>query len=114
MAWYPRTEGYITVTAAGTPEAVATTHTPCQSIVFQQHEDNTGMLYVCNSATANKTTGVGVLLKIPAPTIVDQVAVVLPYGSVSIPSAPAAMNLLGYWVDADVSDDKCLVSYVKN
>ena len=115
MAWHARDSGYITVAAAGTPEAIVTSSYPCQTIVFQQIQSNTGKLYVCDRITANKTTGVGILITIPAPTLDGTgVAVVLPYASVSVPSAPAALNALSYWVDADVNDDQCLVSIVRN
>lgn len=112
--------GYVDVTVAGTPVratanlAIPADRKPCQTIVFEQLEDNTGKLYICDSPTANKTTGVGVLLIIPAPTLVDSMAVVLPYASFSVPSAPAAINAEDYWIDADVSGDDCLVSIVTN
>lgn len=112
--------GYVDVTTAGTPvRATANlaepgTRTPCQTIVFEQMEDNTGKLYICDSPTADTTTGVGVVLILPAPTLVDTIGVVLPYASFSVPSAPAAINAEDYWIDADVSGDDCLVSIVTN
>lgn len=112
--------GYIDVTTAGTPVratanlAAPNNHVACQTIVFEQMQGNTGKLYICDSATANKTTGVGVLLIIPAPTLVDAVAVLLPYASFSVPSAPAALSAENYYIDADVDGDDCLVSIITN
>jgi len=108
-----RSIGYITVTTAGTPVQVSETREPAQTIFFQQAEDNTGKIWICSSASANKTTGVGVLAVIPAPTLTDEVATTLPYASVTIPSAPCALNVMNFWVDADENGEKCLVSYIR-
>jgi hypothetical protein len=112
--------GKVTVAAAGTPVIATTNETDptkrfaCQTVFFQQLESNTGKLYICDRATANKTTLVGVLAVIPAPTVTGQVATVLPWAQVSVPSAPAALNAAEFWIDADVSSESALVSAVRN
>ena len=106
--------GYIQVAAAGTPTAVSATRVACQTVFFQQAPTNTGLLYVCDRANANKTTGVGILAIIPAPTLnAGSVASALPYAAVTIPSAIGALSIDQFWVDADVSGNSCLVSYVR-
>lgn len=106
--------GYVTVASAGTPVQTIATRIACQTVFFQQHEDNTGKLYVCDRANANKTTGVGVLVVIAAPTLnAGNVASVLPYASVTIPSAIGALDVSQFWIDSDNDGELCLVSYVR-
>lgn len=112
--------GKVAVLAAGTPvRATSNQSSPtdrfgCQTMFFQQIETNTGKIYVCDRADANTTTGVGVLATIPAPTLVDGVATVLPYVAVTVPSAPAALDAARFWVDVDVNDEACQISAVCN
>ena len=112
--------GKVVIAAAGTPVIATTNETDsskryaCQTVFFQQVESNTGKLYICDRATANHTTLFGVLAVIPAPTLTDQVASVLPWAQVSVPSAPAALNAAEFWIDADQTNDACLVSAVRN
>ena len=104
----------VTVIATGTPVQVTADHYPCQTLLFQQVQGNTGKLYICDRATANITTGVGVLAMLPPPSMGATYASVLPYVSVTVPSAPAALNANKFWIDADVNSDKCQVSAVRN
>lgn len=112
MAWHSLNR--ITVAAAGTPEQVVATRYVCQTVFLQQLETNTGKIYILDSQTGNKTTGVGVLATIPAPTLLGGVAVQLPYASVTIPSAPCALDASQLWIDVDVSGNSCQVSAVRN
>ena len=108
-----RSLGKITVTTAGTPVQVSATRIPAQTIFFQQVEANIGKIYICSSAAANKTTGVGVLATIPAPTLnASLVAVVLPYAAATTPSAPGGLSASQFWIDADNSAEGCIVSYI--
>jgi len=111
--WHPNDGGYVAIPAAGTPVRVTVTRTPGQTLFFQQLQGNTGKLWICSRADANKTTGVGILAMIAAPTLSGGVAVVLPYAAVTIPTAPSALNLAEFWIDADINGDQCLVSYVR-
>ena len=112
--------GKVTVAAAGTlAQATANETTPsaryaCQTLFFQQLADNTGKIYICDRQNANRTTLVGVLAVIPAPTLTNQVATILPYASVTVPSAPAALSANQFWIDVDNSGESCLVSAVRN
>ena len=112
--------GRVTIAASGTPilattnEAVPTQRYPCQTVFFQQIESNTGKLYICDRANAVIGTLAGVVAVIPAPTLVNQVATVLPWAQVSVPSAPAALDASKFWIDADNTNDACLVSAVRN
>ena len=86
----------------------------CQTLFFQQIETNAGKIYVCDRATANMITMVGVVAVIPAPTLVGGVAVVLPYVAVTIASSPGALNAADFWLDFDNAQESCLVSAVRN
>lgn len=90
------------------PEERLTAH----AIVFQQVPGNTGVLYVFNSATGDKT-GVtsGTAAMIPAPSYNDAgQAVVLPHLVFSIPGTGDAEDVSQYWVDGAVEGDKVAVS----
>lgn len=110
MAWHSLNR--VTVAVAGVPVQVTGTRTPCQTVFFQQLQANTGKIYILDSAAGNKTSGVGVLATIPAPTLTAGVATQLPWAQVTIPSAPGAMDPARLWIDVDVSGESCQVSYV--
>lgn len=105
-------QGKTVVAAAGTPERITAIRTIAQTVFFQQLEGNIGKIWICDRATANKITGVGVLAVIPAPTLSGGVAVVLPYASVTVPSAPAALDVAQFWLDMDNNGEGCQISYV--
>jgi|WetSurMetagenome_2_1015567.scaffolds.fasta_scaffold02468_10 hypothetical protein len=105
--------GKITVVTAGVPVRITVDRLSGQTIIFQQLEANTAKIWLCDRATASKTTGVGMLAAIPAPTLSGGIATSLPYAAVTIPTAPGALNLADFWIDADVSGEGCLISYVK-
>lgn len=111
--------GQITITTSGTPvrmtsnETDANLRVACQTIFVQQTASNTGSLYFCASATADISTGSGVLAIIPAPTLnSSSVAISLPCAVVTVPDAPAALNAANYYLDADEDGDIALVSVV--
>lgn len=91
---------------------VSATRVPCQTVLFQQVEANTGKIWICDRANAVKSTGVGVLATIPAPTLNGGVATVLPYASVTTAGAPGGLNLALFWIDADNTGETCQVSFV--
>lgn len=105
--------GYVTVTNSGTLElATQNVANPpariaAHSILFQQYPSNTGKIYICQK-NADVSTGTGVLavLSIPTTNLLPSVAVTVTY-------APNGFNVADFYVDADVSGDKCLVSYVQ-
>ena len=107
--------GKVTVNTAGVPTQVTTTHSRHQSIFFQQMEANTGKIYICSRATADKAGSGdnGILAIIPAPTVAGSYATVLPYAQVSVPNAPGALDPFNFWLDVDVSGDSCQVSAVR-
>ena len=108
-----RSLGRITITTGGTPhrctenETTPTKHYPCQSLLFEQWPGNTGKIYVGTESMV-KATGVGVIAILAIPT--DNV---LPSFSASIPSAPAALNAVNYWVDAEVDGEFVLVLAIR-
>lgn len=102
--------GLKTVAAPGTAVAVSSTSYPCQTLFFQQVSTNTGVLKILDSSTSSTAH---ILAVIPAPTLVAGVCTVLPYASVTIPSAPGALNAKDFWIDADVAGNGCQVSAVR-
>lgn len=109
---------YVTVVTAGTPvrctsgTAEPARRVPCHTLFIQQHPTNTGKLYLLDRSDGNKTTGLGVVATIPAPTLSGGVAVILPWVAYTIPYAPAGCNAADYYLDADVSGDKATVSTI--
>lgn len=106
--------GYVTVPAGGTPiRSTANESNPpariaAHSIFFQQKSSNSGKVYICSSATANRTTGEDVLAVLSIPT-----TNLLPSASVTVTYAPNGFNVADFWVDVDVDGDAVLVSYVQ-
>lgn len=43
-----------TIDSAGTPEALTTREVACTSVSLKAHPDNTGAIYVCDTATPTK------------------------------------------------------------
>ena len=60
--------GKISTASTTTGAQVSATHYNCQSFSVQAISTNTGVIYVCDTATPNLTTWVGVLWEIPAPS----------------------------------------------
>lgn len=124
---FKSTGAYVVVTTAGTPVLATSSQTDptkrvaCHTVFVQQHAENTGKLYLMTlynpdgkitSAQLNKTTGVGVVATLPAPTLSSGVAIILPWVAYTIPYAPGGGNLADFYIDADVSGDKATVSVI--
>ena len=109
---------YVVVTVAGTPVRCSANQSDpakrivCHTLFIQQHAGNTGKLYLCDRANATVSNGVGVLITIPAPTLSNGVAVILPWAAYTIPYAPGGGNVTDYYLDADNSGDKATVSII--
>ena len=106
--------GYVEVTTSGSPVR-ATVNAPdpaellpSHSVLFQQVSGNTGKVYVCSGSSADKDTGEGVVAVLATPS-----TNVLPSAAVTITNALNAINVADFWLDADTSGDKVLVSYVQ-
>lgn len=112
MAW--RSSGYVTVPTAGTPvrasdnQPQAEAFCPSHALLFQQVSGNTGKIYILDRANPNMTTGMGILAVLAIPT-----TNFLPSASATITYAPQGFNLAEYWIDVDVSGEKCLVSIIR-
>jgi hypothetical protein len=92
-----------------TPSARVVAHT----IFIQQHAANTGKLYLLDRPNGDKSTGLGVLATIPAPTLSGGVAVILPWVAYTLPYAPGGANIADYYLDADVSGSFATVALVR-
>ncbi len=111
-AW--QSQGAVIVASAGTPvvatqnQLVTTTRCAAHSILFQQIAGNTGKIYICDRSNAVKATLVGVLVVLPIPT-----TNFLPSASATVTYSPSAFDLSNYYVDADVSNEGCLISIIR-
>lgn len=109
-----KSQGIVVVAVSGTPvratsnQAVPPTRYAAHSILFQQVAGNTGKIYICDSETANISTGVGVLAVLPIGT-----TNFLPSASATVTYAPNAFDLAQYWIDVDVDGEGCLVSSIR-
>lgn len=119
------TLGRIIVAAAGTPvNALAQAHangtdsgvnanipdTSAQeafSFTVQAWHANTGRIWVGNGAVMNLITGANVLLFLPAQGSVAQTI------ERGMTGGRGLMDLRELWIDADVSSDSVLVSYLR-
>ncbi len=120
------TLGRITVAAAGTPvNALAQAHTngtdsgvdanipdtsaqEAFSVTVQAWHANSGRIWVGNGAVMNLTTGANVLLFLPSAA--GSVALVIERG---MTGGRGLIDLRSLWVDAEVSGDSVLVSYLR-
>lgn len=124
---FKSTGPYVAVTVAGTPVRVTSSQTDptrrlvCHTLFVQQHAANTGKIYLMSTynpdgnidaSALNKTTGNGVLATLPAPTLSNGVAIILPWVAYTIPYAPGGGNAADYYIDADNSGDKATVSVI--
>jgi len=114
----PRAYGRVTVTTGGAPvratinQADPTLRVGLQSVMFQAHPANTGIMYVRLRSTLadDRTTLAVTLALIPAPTSATQG----PFSSVtfSAPPVPGGFNLADFYVDAGVNGNSVIVSGV--
>ena len=118
QAGNPRAFGRIIVVAGGTPVRATFNQTDpaarvgLQSVMFQAHPANTGIMYVrlrLNLAD-DRTNLAFTLVLIPAPTSATQG----PFSSAtfSSPLAGAPFNLADFYVDASVNGNSVIVSGV--
>ena len=106
--------GFVTVPNPGTPVSVTVNGddpaanpgnlTHVQSIIIEALAGNTGKVYVGNSPTFNKTTGVGVIGIIVAPSSV------LPSWAAASPGGQNAIALNQIYIDTDNPGEGALVS----
>lgn len=116
MGWNPITpsSSVVTVAVAGTPVQVITSHKSAQSVLIQAMPNNTGRI-VIGSANTVRANGAGtnpsgpVLAIIGAPTGNTATP---PSANGGNPSAPAGFNLQQFWLDASVSGEGAIVSYI--
>lgn len=78
---------------------------PLHGILFQARRANTGLVYIGDRPTMDKTTLAGVLAVLAIPT--DNA---LPTFSAALTWSPNALQLETFWIDADDAGDGCLVS----
>lgn len=110
--------GYVNIPAAGTPVrltvnlAAPAAKISCHTIFIQQVQANTGKLYLMDRSSGVAATGVGVLVIIPAPTLVAGVGTLLPWVAVTIPNVAAGLNAADYYLDADNNGMDALVSAI--
>jgi len=117
MAWHPgvsSSNSVVTVATSGTPVQIVTSRQPYQSILVQALPNNTGRIVVGSSnAVRANAAGVNpsgpVLAIIGAPTSATATP---PSANGSNPTSPAAFNLADLWIDASVSGEGCIVSYI--
>lgn len=116
MGWNPvtPTTSIVTVTVSGTPVQVLGAHKAAQSVLIQALPNNTGRIVVGfnNTVRANPagTNPSGpVLAIIGAPTSNTATP---PSANGGNPSAPAAIDLQQFWIDASVSGEGVIVSYL--
>ncbi len=104
--------GKVTVTSAGTPVQASVngvnptgSFTTCNSILIEAWPTNAGSVYIGNGSSMNKSTGAGLLAILVKPS-----STFAPSYTVTIPYATGAIDVAGFWIDADNSGDAVLVS----
>lgn len=102
----PTSLGKVVVTTAGTRKQVLTSSTPAQIIQVQQFPGNTGKIYIGTSLLV-ASTGVGLYYVLPIPTVSNLAAWLLQW-----PDAHAMFDLSDLYLDAEVSGEGAIVSYV--
>jgi len=76
--------------------------------VINDASANVGLVYICDRPNPSKTTGIGILGILGIPT--QNVIAVFSDGN---PSAPASMNAIDYYVEADNAGDGVLACYTR-
>lgn len=100
--------GWKTVATAGTPLQVTATRTPAHTVFIQQVAGNTGVMHIGTSASMDPATGIDMVASLVIPS-----AAALPSWSAAVSQAANGMDLTELWIDAGVSGDKVLISYVE-
>jgi hypothetical protein len=116
MAWNPATatSSVVTVATAGTPVQVVSSHKAIQSVLIQALPNNTGRIVVgsantvrANAAGTNPSGPVLAIIGAPSANTATP-----PSANGGNPTAPAAINLEQFWIDASVSGEGVIVSYL--
>lgn len=106
--------GKVAVTTAGTPvritsgQADPSKKVSVHSVFLQAISTNTGRIFVGTSSAMSKTSFVGVVAMIPAPSA-SAATGTLPYFETTIVPSPNGYNLADFWIDAEVSTDGVIV-----
>lgn len=103
-----RSFGWVTVTVAGTPERVTTNSIRAHAVFIQQVTGNTGAMHIGLSASMDPADGTDMIATLPIPT-----TNVLPSYSTGVDHASAGVNLNELWIDAGVSGEEVLISYLE-
>jgi hypothetical protein len=116
MAWNPvtPTSSVVTVVTAGIPVQIVAAHKSAQSVLIQAMPNNTGRIVVgydntvrANAAGTNPSGTVLAIIGAPTSNTATP-----PSANGGNPTAPAALNLQQFWIDASVSGEGCIVSYL--
>lgn len=116
MAWNPIIVGnsVVVVAVTGTPVQIISTHKSAQSVLIQVLPNNTGRIVVgydntvrANAAGTNPSGSVLAILGAPSTNTATP-----PSANGSNPTAPAALNLQQFWLDASVGGEGVIVSYL--
>jgi hypothetical protein len=109
----PTAPGYITV-VSGTPQPILPAGVPsCKvhGIKIQQVNGNTDPIYLLDDDAGSPTTGVGVVVGVPAPSYDTGLKPIsLPSESASQPGTVGDFELKNLWVDGGRSGDQVLIS----
>jgi|SRR5215471_12602460 len=103
--------GKISTASIVTGAQVSSSHINCQSFTVQALSTNTGVIYVCDVATPNLTTFVGVLFEIPAPSA-SAATGSRPWVTFSNDVAPGCFDLTKVWILPTVASEGARVSYI--
>jgi len=105
----------ITVASSGTPvrltvnEGDPTTHLGVHSILFQRDDPNdTGLIYIGTSAAMNIATLADVIAILAVPSTSS-----LPAINITLTPASNALDAREFYIDADVSGDSILASFLE-
>lgn len=103
-----RSLGWVTVPTAGSPVQVSATGVRCHSVFIQQVGSNTAAMHIGTDSNMDPTTGASMLATLPTPT-----ANSLPSYTGGVDQAVAGIDLQEIWIDATVSGEEVLVSYLE-
>lgn len=110
-----RSLGRITVITSGIPvratfnEVDPARRYPTHAMLFQRDDPTeTGNVYILDSEDAVIATRVGVIGILAVPTVN-----ILPSFSATITLAAAGLNLVNYFIDADIDGEGCIVSVIR-
>lgn len=103
--------GRIVVPLPGTIVHLSAVRIACHAVMIEALPGNTGKIYGGQAGFVKGVSGENFILALPSLDASGK-PVSLPTFSETISAAPNALDLQGYWIDADVAGDGVLVSYV--